>query len=363
MSQAAKSVRTSAAPKHRTGAREKHFIPNYPTKLFIYRHNASKYWWVRYFVNGNAVRKSTKTDSKRDAIAFAKEYFDLITHNQQLGINSTASVTSFQSCLTQLLDAEKAKLERGEISKITYDNNKYRYQKSILPYFRDKEVRDIDYFTVERYLNELSTKNLSSTTVSTYLLLVKKFLEYAARRKLIVAVPQFPKLKVKKVSRGWFNVSEYRTLYVFLPQYQNRGYALKQLQRQWEVLMHDTGLATNVTGEERTIYSLRHTAIMYRLIFGDGINTLMLARNARKTVEAVKRVKQWWFVAENGKVCLQVRYGTRVIELANGKNSVEVGSGEELLAVLKAVKTAVEAGELDAQIDAASAAVRERFAH
>jgi len=83
----------------------------------------------------------------------------------------------------------------------------------------------------------------------------------------------------------------------------------------------------------------------------------------RKTVEAVKRVKQWWFVADNGKVCLQVRYGTRVIELAKGKNSVEVGSGEELQAVLKTVKTAVEAGELDAQIDAASAAVRERFAH
>jgi hypothetical protein len=32
---------------------------------------------VRYFVNGNAIRKSTKTDSKRDAIAFAKEYTDL----------------------------------------------------------------------------------------------------------------------------------------------------------------------------------------------------------------------------------------------------------------------------------------------
>ena len=83
----------------------------------------------------------------------------------------------------------------------------------------------------------------------------------------------------------------------------------------------------------------------------------------RKTVEAVKRVKQWWFVADNGKVCLQVRYGTRVIELAKGKNSVEVGSGEELQAVLKAVKTAVEAGELDVQIDAASAAVRGRFVH
>lgn len=83
----------------------------------------------------------------------------------------------------------------------------------------------------------------------------------------------------------------------------------------------------------------------------------------RKTIEAVKRVKQWWFVAENGKVCLQVRYGTRVLELAKGKNSVEVGSGNELISVLETVKKCVESGELDTQIEAASNAVRERFTH
>ena len=82
----------------------------------------------------------------------------------------------------------------------------------------------------------------------------------------------------------------------------------------------------------------------------------------RRTVEAAKRIKQWWFVADTGKVCLQVRYGTRVLELAKGKNSIEVGTAAELLTVLSTVKTAVEAGDLDAQIDAASAAVRERFA-
>ena len=81
----------------------------------------------------------------------------------------------------------------------------------------------------------------------------------------------------------------------------------------------------------------------------------------RRTVEAVKRVRQWWFVSDTGKVCLQVRYGTRVLELAKGKNSIEVGNAAELLTVLSTVKTAVEAGDLDAQIDAASAAVRERF--
>ena len=83
----------------------------------------------------------------------------------------------------------------------------------------------------------------------------------------------------------------------------------------------------------------------------------------RRTVQAVKRVKQWWFTADSGRVCLQVRYGTRVLELAKGKNSIEVGSGTELLAVLETVKKCVENGELDTHIEAASAAVRERFAH
>jgi hypothetical protein len=81
----------------------------------------------------------------------------------------------------------------------------------------------------------------------------------------------------------------------------------------------------------------------------------------RKLIDAVKRVKQWWFVADNGRVCLQVRYGTRVLELAKGKNSIDVGTVDDLLPVLIAVKKCVEAGELDAQIDAASAVVRARF--
>ena len=92
-------------------------------------------------------------------------------------------------------------------------------------------------------------------------------------------------------------------------------------------------------------------------------NVVNKVTGERTRIEAVKRVKQWWFVAENGRVCLQVRYGTRVLELAKGKNSIEVGSGSELLSVLETVKKSVELGELDTQIEAASAAVRERFAH
>lgn len=81
----------------------------------------------------------------------------------------------------------------------------------------------------------------------------------------------------------------------------------------------------------------------------------------RKQLEVVKRVRQWWFTAESGRVCLQVRYGTRVLELAKGKNSIEVGTVAELVPVLETVKRCVEAGELDAQIEAASIDVRMRF--
>ena len=51
------------------------------------------------------------------------------------------------------------------------------------------------------------------------------------------------------------------------------------------------------------------------------------------------------------------------VEVSKGqKKIIEVGNAVELMSVLSAVKTAVEAGDLDAQIDSASAAVRERFA-
>jgi hypothetical protein len=81
----------------------------------------------------------------------------------------------------------------------------------------------------------------------------------------------------------------------------------------------------------------------------------------RKQVAAPKRVKQWWFTADNGKLLLSVRYGTRLIEFAKGKFAVEIASSADLVPTLELIKQAVEAGELDAQIGAASEKLREGF--
>lgn len=81
----------------------------------------------------------------------------------------------------------------------------------------------------------------------------------------------------------------------------------------------------------------------------------------RKQVETNKRVKAWWFVADNGKLALSVRYGAKVLELAKGKFAIEVANDKELVNVLELVKTAVLSGELDAAIETAANKLRDGF--
>lgn len=82
-----------------------------------------------------------------------------------------------------------------------------------------------------------------------------------------------------------------------------------------------------------------------------------------KRIEMQKRLRQWWFTNENGRVCVQIKYGSRALEIGGkGKNSVEVASGDELIKVLELIKSAVEAGELDGQLESAGLKLRDGFA-
>ena len=73
--------------------------------------------------------------------------------------------------------------------------------------------------------------------------------------------------------------------------------------------------------------------------------------NQRK-VEVAKRVKRWWTASVDGKVNLVVRYGSKPLEFAKGKNAIELASEAEVADTLRKVRDAVELGELDALIEA-----------
>jgi hypothetical protein len=92
------------------------------------------------------------------------------------------------------------------------------------------------------------------------------------------------------------------------------------------------------------------------------IKTVTNAAGERVQLSQPKKIKPWWFVSDNGKVCIAIRYGAKVIELAKGKSAIEVNNPAALIEALDAVKVAVQAGELDAQLEAASMKLREGFA-
>jgi hypothetical protein len=95
--------------------------------------------------------------------------------------------------------------------------------------------------------------------------------------------------------------------YVFSPQYLKRDYALKQLQRQFDVLLHLTGLREGGRGEDRSLYSLRHTCIMFRLMYGEKMDLLTLARNARTTPDMIDRYYAAQLKGEDNVDMLQSR--------------------------------------------------------
>lgn len=81
----------------------------------------------------------------------------------------------------------------------------------------------------------------------------------------------------------------------------------------------------------------------------------------RRQIETSKRIKQWWFTSDSGKLALSVRYGSRLLELAKGKFAVELANEKELVPTLEVIKAAVLNGELDTAIDAASNKLRDGF--
>ena len=56
-----------------------------------------------------------------------------------------------------------------------------------------------------------------------------------------------------------------------------------------------------------------------------------------------------------------MRYGSRVLDIAKGKNAIEIVNMDDLIAVIEDSKSAVETGELDAAIEAASGSLKAGF--
>ena len=431
-------------------------IPGYPRKLVIFKLPASSYWWVRYYAENHIFKRTTKTEVKRDAMEAAKRFYDDVNFRMRGGklegvpmVDNVAEVMTFAKVTSMLMKSEAAKLERTQLSKITYTNMQMRFDKHIMPFFAQKDVRSINYKLLDEFLQMMSKvePKLSVSTLSAYMGLTRKVLQHAAKHSFLDHLPEFPKVGVEDKPRGWFTVGEYKDItkaakklagkkiewrahddpeepsyfcepgnaldpshrlikriemtrdlsdlivfminsyvrptdirhmqhrhieivnkhewtylrltlppskghsfpivsmpwavkvyerirkrqakelgrepksddYVFLPQAASRDFAMKQLAKQFEIVLDVTKLKMSVAGEPRTLYSLRHSCIMYRLMFGFGIDTLTLARNARTSPEMIDRFYAAPLQGEMNVGMLQSKRRPRPWELQQGQ--------------------------------------------
>jgi hypothetical protein len=83
----------------------------------------------------------------------------------------------------------------------------------------------------------------------------------------------------------------------------------------------------------------------------------------RMTVEVTKRIKEWFWINDAGKINLAIKYGAKTIALnKKGANAIELNTNEELINTLKSIKVAVLNGDLDDAITEVSEATKAAFA-
>jgi hypothetical protein len=97
--------------------------------------------------------------------------------------------------------------------------------------------------------------------------------------------------------------------YIFMPHLKNREHALAVLNFFFHWVLEKTKLEKGPLGQARTLYCLRHTAITLRLLYGQGIDMLTLARNARTSVNMVERFYASVLSGEMNVGLLQSRRG------------------------------------------------------
>jgi hypothetical protein len=383
-----------------------HNVENFPETLIVYKIPASRFWQIRFAHDGRMISRSARTTLLHEAKQLAARLYEEQTRPTALLTQDQPPPDErlvFGHLAARLLAREAARRDRGEFAALSYKADRLRMEAEILPFFGDRPLNAIDTELIEAFCVHLETRKLSSTTLSLYLMMLRKALKYAHALKLIEAVPTIPKVRIRKRSRGGFTPTEYvrilrtarhrvgetlspereagarqrgfwisakyRTIpnelpwaiafmvnsfirpsdlktlkhrhveivrgphtylrltlpetkahsapivtlrpavrlyermrrlqreagfghdddHLFFPGEPDREYALAVLGWLFRQLLEDLGLREGPHGHPRTLYSLRHTAITLRLLYGSGIDMLTLARNARTSVDMIER--------------------------------------------------------------------------
>ena len=74
-----------------------------------------------------------------------------------------------------------------------------------------------------------------------------------------------------------------------------------------------------------------------------------------------KTQRTWFWMNEEGKIYLQIKYGKLSLELSKGKFAIQCGSLDDVASNLQIVETLVNKGEFDVMLTSVSKEIRSKF--
>ena len=190
--------------------------------------------------------------------------------------------------------AEYAKLHRtlasriGQIQKVKDKNDKLIRNVELT-----QELYDLMIFMTNTFIRPTDIKVLKHShidivrTKNLYLRLNHPTTK--SHSNPVVSLEKAVEIYENIVSRQKISKEYSKDGYVFVPKFDNRNTALRHLQRQFNYLLEITKLKIDGLGNVRTLYSLRHSALMFRLLESQDLDLLTLARNARTSPEMLDR--------------------------------------------------------------------------
>ena len=361
-------------------------VRGYPNTLIVYKTNASKYYWVRFFFNGKNRIKTTKSENSKDAKTFAVKFYK----DALLDI-SASKKSNKQSAFSVVANSFFSTTERASNTQ-TYKSDINRYRQNILPFFKEQDITTITNAQLNEFVEELHKTKIKPATIKHHIVVLRKIMKFAIANQLMTNLPVFPRITGKlqtSVKRDYLTKDEYEKViksaeklatakvkvrtqtitlqmkyliqfmvnsfirpsdlrvlkhkhikkkgsgkdtwltlnhpatktnanevqampacvgiyeslvkqlkldklpvrpddYVFFPQIrENRTTAMEVISRLFNRIIEDSKIEEK-TGKKITLYGLRHTAIMFRLIIGN-VDTLVLSRNARTSQNMIDK--------------------------------------------------------------------------
>jgi integrase len=180
----------------------------------VYLVPGSRYWHIKYYLNGEPIRESSKSQVKAVAVELLK------TRHAEMGRGvdpSVASKLSYEDIRKAMLE-RYANEERKSLRK-TKDGKPTVWHLSALDeYFSGMKVSVIKY-AFQGYINKQRAASLTNPTIKRHLNVLRAMFKSAKERYGLEAIPTFPHLADSKPRQGFVEPERFRKILAKLPKH------------------------------------------------------------------------------------------------------------------------------------------------